>query len=520
MSEKKEHSLVRSGLVVSAMTMISRVLGLVRDIVLARLIGDSPAADAFYVAFKVPNFLRRLFAEGAFSQAFVPVLSEYREQGSLAVVHVFINRMFALLGVSVISLSVFVVIFSPQVTMLVAYGFSDDPQRFGLTADFLRITFPYLALISLTGFAGSILNSYDRFAVPAITPLFLNLSLICSGLFMAPLFSEPAYALAWGVLIAGFVQLAFQIPFLARINLLPRPELKRDKGVSKVLKLMIPALFGVSVGQINLLLDTLIASFLPAGSVSWLYYSDRLAELPLGVFAIALATVVLPSLSRTHVRGAGELFSNTLKWASSMVFVIGLPAMLALCVLAEPLLFTLFGYGALSDEGIVKSAVSLQAYALGLLAFMWIKVLATGFYSRQDTKTPVKIGLVAMASNMLFNLIFVYILYDRGLGHAGLALATAASAWLNAGLLWFNLKRDGVWLPGRIQWHSFMPLFASLAMVAGLVAIERSLAIDWMAAGLSDRLYGVTLLVLAGVLTYAVSLVVCGWRKKHLIAPK
>lgn len=356
MAEEKAKGLVRSGIVVSTMTMLSRVLGLVRDVILARVIGDTPAADAFYVAFKIPNFLRRLFAEGAFSQAFVPVLAEYRENGNLAATKEFINRMCGLLGASVISLSVLVVIFAPQVMVVFAPGFWDDPYKYNLAADFLRITFPYLAFISLTGFAGAILNSYDRFAVPAITPLFLNLSLIGCAIWLSPLFDEPAFALAWGVFIAGVVQLLFQLPFLKQINMLPRPTLHKDKGVRKVLKLMVPTLFGVSVSQINLLFDTIIASFLPSGSVSWLYYSDRLAELPLGVFGVALATVVLPSLSRTHIRGGSQLFSDTLRWASRMVFAIGLPAAVALIILAEPLLFTLFGYGELSDQGVLNSA--------------------------------------------------------------------------------------------------------------------------------------------------------------------
>ncbi len=520
MSEVKQRGLMRSGLIVSVMTMVSRVLGLVRDVILARIIGDTPAADAFYVAFKIPNFLRRLFAEGAFAQAFVPVLAEYREQGSVFAVQQFVNRMSALLGASVISVTVLVVMFAPQVMIVFAPGFLGDQAKFNLAADFLAITFPYLALISLTGFAGAILNSYDRFAVPAITPLFLNLSLILCALFLAPYFNEPAYALAWGVLIAGVIQFVFQLPFLAQINLLPRPQLKKDKGVSRVLKLMVPALFGVSVSQINLLLDTLIASFLPSGSVSWLYYSDRLAELPLGVFGIALATVVLPSLSRTHVRGGNDLFSETLKWASRMVFVIGLPAAVALVLLAEPLLYTLFAYGALSHAGVLKSAVSLQAYALGLLAFMWIKVLATGFYARQDTKTPVKIGLIAMVSNMVFNVMFVYWLYDDGIGHAGLALATAASAWLNAGLLWWRLVKEGVWLKSSISKISLAPLVASFGMALTLLFVQSKMAIVWVDEGFAMRAFHLGSLVVAGLISYVVLMIASGWRKKELIAPK
>ena len=517
----KSQGLVRSGLIVSTMTMISRVLGLARDIILARVVGDTAAADAFYVAIKIPNFLRRLFAEGAFAQAFVPVLSEYRENGSKFAVHQFINRMCGWLGASVISITVLVVIFAPQVMLIFAPGFWDEPEKFNMASEMLRITFPYLALISLTGFAGAILNSYDRFAVPAITPIFLNLSLIACAIFLTPWFEEPAYALAWGILIAGVIQLIFQLPFLAHLQLLPKPEMTRgDKGVSKVLRLMIPALFGVSVSQINLLLDTVIASFLPGGSVSWLYYSDRLAELPLGVFGIALATVVLPNLSRKHVRGGIDAFSDTLRWASRLVFAIGFPAAIALIVLAEPLIFTLFGYGELSDFGVRQSAWALRAYALGLLAFMWIKVLATGFYSRQDTKTPVKYGIVAMIANMVFNLIFVYLLVDYHLGHAGLALATAASAWLNAGLLWFGLRRDGAWLSAQQSMSILPPLLAGCCMASLLVFLQLEFPLFWDGAEFGERASYLTLYVVSGLVCYFGLVPLLGWRKRHLLAPK
>ena len=518
MAEQK--GLVRSGIVVSTMTMISRVLGLIRDVVLARVIGDTPAADAFYVAIKIPNFLRRLFAEGAFSQAFVPVLAEYRERGNFAALKLFVDRVCGFLGLSVVGLSIVVVFFAPQVMIVFAPGFVDEPEKFALAAEFLRITFPYLALISLTGFAGAILNSFDRFAIPAITPVFLNLSLIGAALWLAPLFDEPAFALAWGVLIAGAVQLVFQLPFLAQINLLPTPRVKKDSGVSKVLRLMIPALFGVSVSQINLLFDTIIASFLPGGSVSWLYYSDRLAELPLGVFGVALATVVLPTLSRKHARGAGELFSETLKWASRMVFFIGLPAAVALIILAEPLIFTLFGYGQLSDRGVFMSAWALRAYALGLLAFMWIKVLATGYFAQQDTKTPVKIGIIAMIVNMAFNVIFVWWLYDKELGHVGLALATAASAWLNAGLLLLGLKRRQVILPSSLKWVSLVPVVSTILMGVALQFAVWQLNLNWVMADFATRAMHLTWLVVLGLAIYTACIPLLGWRKAQFVSPK
>ncbi|MCP1328729.1 murein biosynthesis integral membrane protein MurJ, partial [Halomonas sp. 707D4] len=326
---------------------------------------------------------------------------------------------------------------APWLIWLFAPGFGRDPEKLALTADMLRLTFPYLLLISLTAFSGAVLNTWNRFAVPAFTPVFLNLSLIGAALFLMPLMEEPAMALAWGVLIAGIAQLAFQVPFLYRLGLLPTPwpNFAHD-GVKRILKLMAPALFGVSVSQINLLLDTVLASLLAAGSVSWLYYSDRLVELPLGVFGVAIGTVILPALSKRHAERSSEHFARMLDWGIRMVLLLGVPAALALVVLAEPLLITLFHYGAMTDSDIQMSAMSLRAYAVGLVAFMLIKVLAPGFFARQDTRTPVKVGIMAMVANMVFNLILIW-----PLAHAGLALATALSAFLNAGLLGYLLHR-------------------------------------------------------------------------------
>lgn len=514
-SEKKSTSkpgLLRSGLIVSMMTMLSRVLGLARDVVIAHLFGAGSGADAFFVAFKIPNFLRRLFAEGAFNQAFVPVLSEYRSQRSKASVQGLINAVAGTLGMTLTGITVFAVLVSPLLVWVFAPGFSQMPEKQALTADMLQLTFPYLLLISLTAFAGSILNSYDRFAVPAFTPVLLNLSLIGSALWLTPHLDEPVMALAWGVLIAGSVQLLFQLPFLARIGLLPRPTAGwKDEGVKRIMTLMAPALFGVSVSQINLLLDTVLASFLVSGSVSWLYYSDRLVELPLGVFAIAIATVILPSLSTKHAEQSADSFARTLDWAMRMVLLIAVPAALALMLLAEPLLFTLFQYGAMTAYDVDMAAMSLRAYAVGLMAFMLIKVLAPGYYARQDTKTPVKIGIQAMIANMVFNLSLVF-----WLDHAGLALATSLSAFMNAGLLWFGLKRSGifVWQPG---WGRFLfqLLSASSLMVVVLWVMNPAQSFwsqfDWI-----SRAGWMAVLVLAGGSAYLGMLLLTGLRLRHI----
>jgi putative peptidoglycan lipid II flippase len=386
--------------------------------------------------------------------------------------------------------------------------------KFALTSDMLRITFPYLLLISLTAFAGGILNSYDRFAVPAFTPVLLNLAMIGAAIYLAPLMDEPIMALAWGVFIAGALQLFFQLPFLMRLGLLPRPKVDyRHEGVSRILRLMAPALFGVSVSQINLLLDTVLASFLQTGSVSWLYYSDRLVELPLGVFGIAIATVILPALSRNHADKSDKVFSATLDWALRMILLIGLPAALALVVLAEPLIATLFHYGEMQDRDVMMAGMSLKAYALGLLAFMLIKVLATGYFSRQDMKTPVKIAIWAMAANMLFNLILVW-----PLDHVGLALATSLSAFLNAGMLLLGLLKVGVlrWQPGwgRVWLRT---LFANALLLTYLLSLSADTE-AWLSAGLWQRVEWLALLVIGGGLIYLAAQWLAGLRLRHLRA--
>ncbi|WP_251979135.1 murein biosynthesis integral membrane protein MurJ [Salinicola avicenniae] len=503
--------LLRSGMVVSTMTLVSRVLGLVRDVVIAMLLGAGSGADAFFVAFKIPNFMRRLFAEGAFNQAFVPVLSEYATQRTRAEVRELLDAVAGSLGFVLVLITALAIAASPWLVWVFAPGFQSDPGKLALTAEMLRLTFPYLLLISLTAFAGSVLNTWERFAVPAFTPVLLNLCLIGSAMWLTPLMRDPALGLAWGVLIAGAAQLLFQLPFLARLGLTPRPWPNfRHAGVRRILALMAPALFGVSVSQINLLLDTVLASFLVSGSVSWLYYSDRLVELPLGVFGIAIATVILPALSKRHAEQSREHFSHMLDWALRMVLLIGLPSALALVLLAEPLLVSLFHYGAMTDHDVVMAARSLRAYALGLLAFMLIKVLAPGYYARQDTRTPVKIGVVAMFANMVLNLALIV-----PLAHAGLALATALSAFLNAGLLGLGLRRRGV-LTFQPGWgrYAVQVLGGCTLMGAGLwwLTPEWHAWVGWSAWRRAAEL---ALLVVGGVMAYFGWLALTGVRLHH-----
>lgn len=520
-SEQRLPGLLRSSAVVGAMTMLSRFLGLARDVILAAVLGASASADAFFIAFKIPNFLRRLFAEGAFSLAFVPVLAEHREAGGQAGVRILVDRVAGMLGGVLLAVTAVTLVAAPLVAALFAPGYVMQTEKFELTTSLIRITFPYLMLISLTGMCGAVLNSYGRFAVPAFTPVLLNVCLISAALLAAPHFGEPAFALAWGVLSAGLVQLLFQLPFLYRLDLVPRPRWdSRDPGVRQVMTLMVPALFGVSVSQLNLLLDTVLASFLPTGSVSWLYYSDRLTELPLGVFAIAVATVIMPTLSAHNAAARGDEYTQTLDWAVRSVLLVGVPAALALVVLAEPILITLFYYGALTERDIAMASLSLRAYSLGLCAFMLVKVLAPGYYARKDMRTPVRIGIKAMVANMIMNLVFVAALMTTvGTGHVGLALATSLSAFLNAGLLWRGLYRDGTY---RFDpcWRPFsLRLAVACAVMVGglLLALPERGALLTLPA--FERGLGTVGLCALGLSLFALTLLALGMRPRDLRAP-
>lgn len=502
--------LLRSTALISSMTMISRVLGFVRDMLLARVFGASPATDAFFVVFKIPNFLRRLFAEGAFQQAFVPVLSEYREKNTRAELKDFIDHMFGTLAAVLIVVVGLGISAAPLVITLFAPGFSDDPAQRALAAHMLWITFPYLFFISLTAFAASTLNAFGRFGMPALAPIWLNISLIIATLFAAPLFAEPVMALAWGVFFAGILQLFFLLPFLARLGLLPRPRFGRHAGVRKTIRLMIPAMFGASITQINLLVDTILASMLMVGSVSWLYYSDRLVELPLGVFGVAISTVILPKLSRAYSRTDDGDFSGTLNWAIKFTVLLGLPICAGLVVLAQPMLATLFEYGSFNAFDTHMVALAMSAYALGLPAFLLIKMFAPGFYARQDTKTPVKIGMVAVGANLVFKAMIVLpwmFLFGGYAAHAGLALTTAMAAWVNFGLLAYFLKKRDAWNPDPALWLFLRQVLAATLVMAAVLLWLRPDAMQWTHADALTRIFWLVSLIVGGMLVYAVS----GW---------
>ncbi|WP_284500709.1 murein biosynthesis integral membrane protein MurJ [Microbulbifer litoralis] len=515
--------LLRGSSVVGGATMLSRVMGLARDMVLARFAGAGDAADAFFVAFKIPNFFRRLFAEGAFAQAFVPVLAEYRQNGGIAAARELNDRVVGALGGTLLLVTLVGVLCAPLVAGIFAFGWwwdGSEREKFDLATEMLRITFPYLMLISLTGFAGAVLNSFDRFAVPALTPVLLNLMLIAAAVIATDWFEPPIMGLAWGVLAAGVVQLLFQIPFLARQGLLPRPRWDWSyPGVRKILRLMAPAIFGVSVTQISLVLDTVLASFLPTGSVSWLYFSDRLTELPLGVFGVAVGTVILPNLSRQHAGGDPRCFRHTLDWALRSVTLISLPAAVALLVLAEPLLTTLFQYGAMEPRDMEMAAWSLRAYSLGLLAFMLIKVLAPGYFARQDTYTPVRFGLIAIAAKMVLSLAFVIPLHHYfRLGHMGLALATACQAAINAWLLYRGLRRDDVYRP-EAGWGAYLlRLLAANAAMVALLFGGLYLWPEWSDWSWWQRAWRMGAMVAGGGAVYGLVLLASGLRPRHFRA--
>ncbi len=504
----KHSSLLRSTSIVSLMTFLSRIMGFVRDMVIAQLFGAAAGMDAFYVAFKIPNFMRRLFAEGSFSQAFVPVLSEYQQTRSLADVRIFLARIAGALSAILIIVTVIGIVAAPIIIRIFAPGFGEDSERFALASSMLQLTFPYLMLISLTGMAGAILNTYGYFGVPAFTPVFLNLSMIGCALYLSPRCTIPVVGLAWGVLIAGIVQLAFQIPFLYKRNLLIKPQLNRkDDGVARVMKLMLPSLFGVSVAQINLLIDTIFASFLPVGSVTWLYFTDRLVDFPLGVFGVAIATVILPHLSKRKAEQNNAHFSEALDWGLRLLLLIGLPAGIGLAVFSMPAIATCFAYGKYSAWDVMQTQRSLITLGIGVPGFMLVKVLASGFYACQNIKTPVKVGIVSMIVNSVLCALLI-----RPMAHAGLTLASSIASYVNCGVLLWLLVRQKIFhlQPGWLRYLMQLAL-ANAAVIAYLIFMYTDLNI-WMSWDRMVRLGWLLCHVSSAAAIYIVSLWICGVR--------
>jgi putative peptidoglycan lipid II flippase len=524
-SARKPGGLLRSTAVVASMTMLSRVLGLARDVIFARFFGAGLLMDAFFVAFKIPNIFRRFFAEGAFSQSFVPVFTEYDETRSRAEVKELADRVAGTLGLILFVFTAIGVLAAPVLISVAGMGWllnpdADSAEKFDLAVVMLRFTFPYLLFISLTALAGAILNTYHRFAAAAFAPVLLNVVLIGFAALVAPNYSQPGIVLAAGVFVAGIVQLLFMLPSLAQIKMLPRPKWGwHDSGVQRIIKLMLPAIFGSSVAQINILFDTLLASFLVTGSISWLYYSDRLMEFPLGVFGIALATVILPNLSREYAADSTQGFSAMLEWALRLVVLIALPAAVGLFMLAGPALTTIFYGGRFDVDDVTMATLSLMAYSFGLLGFILVKVLVPGYFSRQDTKTPVKIGIIALLVNMVLNVLIVVPWLQSGAAgpHAGLAVATSISSFLNAGLLFRGLRKDGVIMLSSGWGRFLLRVVVATVVMAMLLNYFVPEQVRWFEADFWQALGWLTGAIIGGGVAYIGTLFATGMRPSELV---
>lgn len=513
--------LLRSGAVISAMTMISRVLGLLRDMIVARYFPVDGATDAFYVAFRIPNLLRRLFAEGAFSLAFVPVLSEYKEKQQRETLKDLLDHVAGYLGLILLVVTVVGIVAAPIVMWIFAPGFDrKSDARPDLAVEMLRITFPYILFISLTAFVSGILNTFHKFAIPALTPALLNVVMIAAAIWGAPYFEQPILALAWGVFFAGLAQLLFQLPTLARLGLLPRFRIKKGhEGVSRIMKLMIPALFGSSIAQLNLLINTMLASFLAVGSISWLYYSDRFVELPLAIVGVALGTVILPKLSSDHAKSDGKAFQQTMDWALRLGLLISVPSTIGLMLLSEPILATVMMHGAYKWQDVQMSALSLITYSSGLSGFIMVKILAPGFYSRQDTKTPVKIGVISIFSNMALNVLIVLPWYLSGTAgaHAGLALATALAGYVNASLLFYRLHQQKIFDPEKGWMKFLLQIGLACVVMAGLLWVALPSDHWWQVAAVSHKVLVLSALIALALASYFGTLRLSGMPFKQML---
>lgn len=504
-------NLLKSLAAVSSITMISRVLGFVRDTILARVFGAGIATDAFFIAFKLPNLLRRIFAEGAFSQAFVPILAEYKTQQGEEATRTFVAYVSGLLTLILALVTTIGILAAPWVVWATAPGFVDSAEKYELTTSLLRVTFPYILLISLSSLVGAILNTWNRFSVPAFTPTLLNVAMIAFAVLLTPYFDPPIMALAWGVLAGGLAQLLYQLPALKKIGMLVLPRLSlRDTGVWRVLKQMLPAILGVSVSQISLIINTIFASFLVAGSVSWMYYADRLMELPSGVLGVALGTILLPTLAKTYANQDREEYSRILDWGLRLCFLLVLPCTLALGILAEPLTVALFQYGKFSAFDAAMTQRALVAYSVGLMAIILVKVLAPGFYAQQNIRTPVKIAMFTLVCTQLLNLALV-----GPLAHAGLALAISLGACLNAGLLYWKLRSQQLFQP-QPGWTMFLlKLVLAVALMSGVLLLGMHYMPAWEQGNMLERFVRLGALIVAGVVTYFGCLYLCGFRPRH-----
>jgi len=509
-------SLLRSAATVSSLTLASRITGLARDIIIARAFGASALTDAFWVAFRIPNLLRRLFAEGAFSQAFIPILGEVKQKSpDQAAVRQTIDRVAMALFVALTVITLIGVIGAPVVVLLMASGLlgPDRTQEYEAAIWMTRVMFPYIICMSLVSFASGVLNTWKRFAVPAMTPVLLNLSMIGSSLLLSGYFAQPIYALAVGVMIGGLAQLAVQWWALSRLGLRPRSSAPirqsfADPIVKRVMRQMLPATLGVSVAQISLLINTNIATWLTPGSVTWLSFADRLMEFPTALIGVALGTVLLPSLSKAHAQGSSTAYSQLLDWGMRLVLLLGLPAALSMILLADAMVATLFQYGAFTAYDVQQTQWAVMAYSVGLIGLLMVKILAPGFYGKQDIKTPVKIAIVVLIMTQLFNLVLV-----PTLAHAGLALAIALGACVNASALFIGLRRRKVYVASPGWLSLLVKLLVALAVMGAILWVMAS-GIQWTSGtlGIWARVGWLGLTMTVGFGGYVAVLVLLGMR--------
>ena len=503
-------NLLKSLATISGLTLVSRILAFVRDVLIARIFGAGMATDAFFVAFKLPNLLRRLFAEGAFSQAFVPIFGEYKNRRGHDETKLLVDHVTTMLAIILFVVTLIGIVAAPILVYISAPGFVKDAEKFDLTVQLLRITSPYIFFISLVSVAAGILNTYNKFWVPAFAPILLNICFIVGALWLAPYFDPPIMVLAWAVFVAGIVQLAFQLPFLKKIGMLPNIRFSRkDEGMWRVIKQMGPAVFGVSIAQISLIINTIFASFLVAGSVSWLYYADRLMEFPTGILGVAIGTILLPSLSKCHADNNTAEYSRLLDWGLRLTIMLTLPAALALGMIAVPLLATFFQHGAFAAHDVLMTSRALVGYSVGLVGLILVKILAPGFYARQDIMTPVKIGIVTLLATQAMNALFI-----GWIQHAGLALSIGLGACLNSAILFHYLRKRGIYRP-EPGWAKFFVKVCIAMLALGLtlwfgMGTEQS----WLSSSGWSRILRLSALVAGGVVVYFSVLGLLGFRPK------
>lgn len=505
-------NLLKALATVSGLTLVSRILAFARDVLIAGMFGAGIVNDAYVLATRLPNLLRRMFAEGAFSQAFVPIFGEYKQRRGHEETKLLADQVTTMLALILFVVTLIGIIAAPIIIYLTAPGFIKDPVKFDLTVQMLRITSPYIFFISLVAVAAGILNTYNKFWVSAFAPILLNICLIGGALWLTPYFEQPIIGLAWAWFIAGFVQLAFQLPFLKKIGMLPTLRLNlKDEGMWRVIKQMGPALFGVSISQISLIINTIIASFFVVGSVSWLYYADRLMEFPSGLLGAALATILLPSLSKCFASGNHDEYSKLLDWGLRLTVMLALPAALALGLLSVPLLATFFQRGAFTPHDVVMTSYALIGYSVGLVGILLVKILAPAFYAKQDIKTPVKIGILTLILTQLMNLVFV-----KGLNwdHAGLALSIGLGACFNSAILFYLLRKKGIYHaePGWLRF--FIKIILATAAMGGALWFGMGAELHWFTSSGWSRIIHLSWLVALGVAVYFTVLFTLGFRPK------